>query len=71
MKYIKWTAAQFMKEDIKLITSKDNYCPSAEAIEFESSKAEYVPYSLRIILSSLFSEADCVNKTSAIGQAII
>lgn len=60
-----------MKEDIKLITSKDNYCPSAEAIEFESSKAEYVPYSLRIILSSLFSEAYCVNKTSAIGQAII
>lgn len=60
-----------MKEDIKLITSKDNYCPSAEAIQFESSNAECIPYSLRIILSSLFSVADCVNKISAIGQAII
>lgn len=33
------TAAQFIKEDIKLITSKDNYYPSAEAIESESSNA--------------------------------
>lgn len=39
-----------------------------------SSNAEYVPRSLQICLNSLFSEADCVTKISAvgaIGQAII
>lgn len=33
------TAAQLIKEDIKFITSKDNYYPSAEAIESKSSNA--------------------------------
>ncbi|VDH88747.1 Hypothetical predicted protein [Mytilus galloprovincialis] len=65
------TAAQLLKEDIKLITSKDIFYPSAEEMESETSNADYVPRSLRIFLNSLFSEADCVTKISAIGHAII
>ncbi|CAG2218591.1 unnamed protein product [Mytilus edulis] len=65
------TAAQLIKEDIKLITSKDIYYPSAEEMESETSNADYVPRSLRIFLNSLFSEADCITKISAIGHAII
>ncbi|CAG2236908.1 CFAP43 [Mytilus edulis] len=64
-------AAQLLKEDIKLITSKDIFYPSAEEMESETSNADYVPRSLRIFLNSLFSEADCVTKISAIGHAII
>ncbi|CAG2196498.1 unnamed protein product [Mytilus edulis] len=63
--------AQLIKEDIKLVTSKDIYYPSADELESETSNADYVPRSLRIFLNSLFSEADCVTKISAIGHAII
>ncbi|CAC5419298.1 unnamed protein product [Mytilus coruscus] len=65
------TAAQLIKEDIKLITSKDIHYLSAEEMESETSNADYIPRSLRIFLNSLFSEADCITKISAIGHAII
>lgn len=65
------TAAQLIKDDIKLLPSKDDYYPSAKEVESDTSNAEYVPRSLRMFLNSLFSEADSVKKVSAIGHAII
>lgn len=56
-----------MKEDIKFIILKDNYCLFVEVIEFESLRVEYVFYLLCIILSLLFSEVDCGNKIVVIG----
>jgi len=65
------TAAQLIREDIKTLPSRDNYYPSADEIQSETSNANYVPHSLRIFLDSLFSETDSSRKISAIGHAVI
>ena len=65
------TAAQLIREDIKTLPSRDNYYPSADEIQSETSNANYVPHSLRIFLDSLFSETDSSTKISAIGHAVI
>ena len=65
------TAAQLIREDIKTLPSRDNYYPSADEIQSETSNANYVPHSLRIFLDSLISETDSSTKISAIGHDVI
>ena len=62
---------ELIREDIKTLSSRDNYCPSADEIQSQTSNANYVPHSLRIFLDSLISETDSSTKISAIGHDVI
>jgi hypothetical protein len=62
---------ELIREDIKTLSSRDNYYPSADEIQSQTSNANYVTHSLRIFLDSLFSETDSSRKISAIGHAVI
>ena len=67
----KETAANLIKSDIKSIESAKNEYPSVSDIESIEKNLEYLPESLKIFLSSMFSERECLVKLSSIGQAII
>jgi hypothetical protein len=65
------TAANLIKSDIKSIESAKNEYPSVSDIESIEKNLEYLPESLKIFLSSMFSERECLVKLSSIGQAIV
>ena len=65
------TAANLIKLDIKSIESAKNEYPSVSDIESIEKNLEYLPESLKIFLSSMFSERECLVKLSSIGQAIV
>ena len=53
------TAANLIKSDIKSIESAKNEYPSVSDIESIEKNLEYLPESLKIFLSSMFSEREC------------
>jgi hypothetical protein len=65
------TAANLIKSDIKSIESAKNEYPLVSDIESIEKNLEYLPESLKIFLSSMFSERECLVKLSSIGQAIV
>ena len=65
------TAANLIKSDIKSIESAKNEYPSVSDIESIEKNLEYLPERLKICLSSMFSEPECLVKLSSIGQAIV
>jgi hypothetical protein len=56
---------------LKSIESAKNEYPSVSDIESIEKNLEYLPESLKICLSSMFSERECLVKLSSIGQAIV
>jgi hypothetical protein len=64
-------AANLIKSDIKSIESAKNEYSSVSDIESIEKNLEYLPESLKIFLSSMFSERECLVKLSSIGQAIV
>jgi hypothetical protein len=65
------TAANLIKSYIQSIESAKNEYPSVSDIESIEKNLEYLPESLKIFLSSMFSERRCLVKLSSIGQAIV
>jgi hypothetical protein len=56
------TAANLIKSDIKSIESAKNEYPLVSDIESIEKNLEYLPESLKIFLSSMFSERECLVK---------
>jgi hypothetical protein len=56
------TTANLIKSDIKSIQSAKNEYPSVSDIESIEKNLEYLPESLKIFLSSMLSERECLVK---------
>ena len=64
------TAAKLIKSDIKKIKSHNNLYPDIKELSIKSA-LEYLPYSLYIMLMTLFVGTKIECKIASIGQAII
>lgn len=65
------TAAELIKNDIKLQAASRVQYPSHDDIASRKTNLEFVPESLQLLLSTIFSGKDVEMKVASIGQAIM
>lgn len=63
--------ARIIKDEIKQVTSTRNQYPSSVSMESCQENPEYLPYSLRFLLSILLQANNLETHIASIGQALV